>query len=550
MTEPLLHVQAPSHVQAPLHVEPLLRVESLSKHFPVTKGVFGRVHGHVRAVDDVSFEIAPGETLGLVGESGCGKSTVGRALLRLHSPTSGQVWFGGRNLAELGTEELQRTRRDMQIVFQDPYSSLNPRMRVFDIVGEALAVHGVARGEELRRRVFELLDMVGVSARWADRYAHEFSGGQRQRIGIARAIALSPKLLVCDEAVSALDVSIQAQVINLLIRLREQLGLSYLFISHDLSVVRHISHRVMVMYLGRVVELGPTADLFEQPAHPYTRALLSAVPVADPRHKPERVVLAGDVPSPLNPPSGCHFHTRCPAAFDRCSKEAPQLYTLGTRRTVRCFHAEGLPEDGDWFAELNSRLEAAQRTREAQSNLEPAPTEQSESARRGVSTDDVELVGAPKAAALASDRTNGADWIDQATSPIESLFTPAAEASTVDLPLSPLRRAVLWGALVMVVCGAFAASRGAARQAQARRDVAALAAEVRGQLLAKGQLPKALGVLGYRLGFALGRRDTTDPWGNAYQYHQDQEPGRFALWSMGPDGQSQTKDDIVAPGAQ
>lgn len=537
MTEPQATFESPPHV------EPLLRVESLSKHFPVTKGVFGRVHGHVRAVDDVSFEIEHGETLGLVGESGCGKSTVGRALLRLHPPTSGRVWFGGRNLAELTAAELQSVRRDMQIVFQDPYSSLNPRMRVFDIVGEALAVHGVARGEEQRRRVFELLDKVGVSARWADRYAHEFSGGQRQRIGIARAIALNPKLLVCDEAVSALDVSIQAQVINLLIRLREQLGLSYLFISHDLSVVRHISHRVMVMYLGQVVELGPTAELFEKAAHPYTRALLSAVPVADPRHVPDRVVLGGDVPSPLNPPSGCRFHTRCPAAFDRCGKEAPQLYTLGTRRTVRCFLAEGLAQDGDWYAELSSRLDAAERTRQERAGL----TQVREGAPVGADHGDLE--SAPNHAAPANGRANGADWIDDAVLPVESLFPPVNRASLNEPPLSPLRRAFLACLLATVALGAFAASRGAARQAQARREAAALAAEVSGQLEGKGQLPKSLGALGYRMGFALGRRDPTDPWGNAYQYRQDHEPGSFALWSAGPDGKSQTKDDIVAAGA-
>lgn len=517
--------------------EPLLRVESLSKHFPVTKGVFGRVHGHVhghvRAVDDVSFEIGHGETLGLVGESGCGKSTVGRALLRLQLPTSGQVWFGGQNLAELSSQQLQLARRDMQIVFQDPYSSLNPRMRVFDIVGEALAVHGVARGEELRRRVFELLDKVGVSARWADRYAHEFSGGQRQRIGIARAIALSPKLLVCDEAVSALDVSIQAQIINLLIRLREQLGLSYLFISHDLSVVRHISQRVMVMYLGQVVELGPTADLFEQAAHPYTRALLSAVPVADPRHQPERVVLAGDVPSPLNPPSGCRFHTRCPAAFERCSKQAPPLYTLAARRTVRCFHAEGLTDAGDWYAQLSARLDEAQRQRQ----------EADASRERSASIGGHENSGERD---LGEEWSPGAAWVGSEAMPA-SLFPPEGRIPTGDPPLSPLRRAVLLGALAWLLFAVIASSRDAARQSQARRDVVALSAEVRGYTLAMGHVPKSLGALGYRLGFALGRREPSDPWGHAYQYRKGPEPDGFAVWSVGPDGQSPSKDDVSAP---
>jgi oligopeptide transport system ATP-binding protein len=499
--------------------EPLLRVEALSKHFPVTKGVFSRVSGQVRAVDEVSFELARGETLGLVGESGCGKSTVGRTLLRLHPPTAGKVWFEGRNLADIGADELQRTRRDMQIVFQDPYSSLNPRMRVFDIVGEALQVHGIARGEALRRRVFELLDQVGVSARWADRYAHEFSGGQRQRIGIARAIALNPKLLVCDEAVSALDVSIQAQIINLLIKLREQLGLSYLFISHDLSVVRHISHRVMVMYLGQVVELGPTADLFAHAAHPYTRALLSAVPSGDPRQKPTRVILEGDVPSPLDPPAGCRFHTRCPAAFDRCSAEAPRLYTLGASRSVRCFHAEGLEAAEDWYVPLVARLDSAERDRR-----------------------DAVLARAERRAAAPAPELFEEPEFDVAKF---SASPPPDPGET----LSWARRSALFVLLVGVSLAAVVSARSATKSAVARQQLTSLETEIRGYRVASGELPPALGDLGYRLGFVFGRARASDPWGSAYRYEPAADGGQFVVSSSGPDRAPGTKDDLVVTGA-
>ncbi|HVR19287.1 MAG TPA: oligopeptide/dipeptide ABC transporter ATP-binding protein, partial [Polyangiaceae bacterium] len=303
---------------------PLLAVQGLTKHFPVTRGLLGRVVGHVRAVDDLSFEIARGETLGLVGESGSGKTTAGRAILRLVEPSAGRVLFEGTDVTTADADTLRGLRRRMQIVFQDPYASLNPRMRVIDIVGEALEVHGLAQGAEVERRVASFLRKVGLSPSWINRYPHEFSGGQRQRLGIARAIALEPKLIVCDEPVSALDVSIQAQVVNLLKDLARELDLSYLFIAHDLSIVRHISHRVAVMYLGQLVELAPAKRLFEAPAHPYTRALLSAIPIPDPKRKRTRLVLAGDVPSPTNPPSGCRFHTRCPAAFERCANEEPE----------------------------------------------------------------------------------------------------------------------------------------------------------------------------------------------------------------------------------
>ena len=304
--------------------EPLLRVEKLTKHFPVKGGLFSREVDHVRAVDGVSLQIEAGETLGLVGESGCGKSTTGRCILRLIEPTSGEVWFEGRNVTAMGENELRLLRRDVQIIFQDPYASLNPRMTVGAIVGEALTIHSLAKdAREYDDRVVELLETVGLHADHRRRYPHEFSGGQRQRIGIARALAVSPKLIVCDEPVSALDVSVQAQVINLLEDLQKKFNLTYLFVAHDLSVVEHISTRVAVMYLGRIVETASARELYTAPRHPYTEALLSAVPIPDPALKRKRMVLAGDVPNPIRPPSGCHFHPRCPRAFERCSREAP-----------------------------------------------------------------------------------------------------------------------------------------------------------------------------------------------------------------------------------
>jgi oligopeptide/dipeptide ABC transporter ATP-binding protein len=323
----------------------LVRVRGLFKHFPIENS-----DDVVRAVDGVTFEIMRGETLGLVGESGCGKSTVGRCLLRLIEPTRGEVEFDGRDVLATSGAELRALRREMQIIFQDPYASLNPRMRVRDIVSEPLVIHGIGDKAERRERVAELLRKVGLDPDYRDRYPHEFSGGQRQRIGIARALALNPKLIVADEPVSALDVSVQAQVINLLEDLQSEFSLTYLFISHGLAVVEHISDRVAVMYLGRIVEVAPAEELYANPLHPYTRALLSAIPVPDPTRKRDRIVLKGDVPTPINPPSGCRFHTRCPDAIPDCARIDPDLREITPGHTAACIRVPG------WFeAETKSR---------------------------------------------------------------------------------------------------------------------------------------------------------------------------------------------------
>ncbi|WP_062351336.1 ABC transporter ATP-binding protein [Bacillus kwashiorkori] len=307
--------------------KPLLTVKNLKQHFPIKGGFLGRTVNHVKAVDDISFTIYEGETVSIVGESGCGKSTTGRAILRLDEPTSGEVYFQGENVLTLSNRKMRKLRKEMQIIFQDPYASLNPRQTVKQILEEALAIQKVVRKKERNDRVLDLLEKVGIAAYQADRYPHEFSGGQRQRIGIARALSVDPKLIICDEAVSALDVSIQAQVLNLLKSLQKEFKLTYLFISHDLGVVRHISDRIIVMYLGKIVETGDKHSIFENPQHPYTKALLSAIPVPDPERKKERIILKGDVPSPINPPSGCRFHTRCPFATDLCKTKEPVLTT-------------------------------------------------------------------------------------------------------------------------------------------------------------------------------------------------------------------------------
>jgi len=322
--------------------EILLRVDNLVKHFPIFQGVIRRQVGAVHAVDGVSFDIYKGETLGLVGESGCGKSTAGRTILRLYKPTDGHVYYDGTDLAGLSEREMRQMRRKLQIIFQDPYASLNPRMTVTDIVGEPLVVHKVASGKEVQERVQELLKLVGLNPAFADRYPHEFSGGQRQRIGVARALALQPDLIICDEPVSALDVSIQAQVINLLEDLQEQFGLTYLFIAHDLSVVRHISDRVAVMYLGVIMEMAERNELYDHPLHPYSQALLSAVPIPDPiaEERRQRIILEGDVPSPVNPPSGCRFRTRCPIAEAICTEQKPEWREVKPGHFVACHLVE------------------------------------------------------------------------------------------------------------------------------------------------------------------------------------------------------------------
>ena len=324
------------NTSAKTQIQPLLEVKHLVKHFPVDSS-----DDVVQAVDDVSFHLSQGETLGLVGESGCGKSTVGRCLLRLIEPTSGEVLFEGEDIIGLPNNKMQALRREMQIIFQDPYASLNPRLSIGSIVAEPLKIHNLGNKSEQNERVADLLQKVGLDPKYADRYPHEFSGGQRQRIGIARALALNPKLIVCDEPVSALDVSVQAQVVNLLQELQDEFSLTYLFISHGLAVVEHISDRVAVMYLGRIVEICDADELYALPLHPYTKALLSAIPIPDPKQKLERIVLKGDVPTPINPPSGCRFRTRCPIAIDECARIVPELREITDGHFAACIRVDG-----------------------------------------------------------------------------------------------------------------------------------------------------------------------------------------------------------------
>ncbi|HHY11260.1 MAG TPA: dipeptide ABC transporter ATP-binding protein [Firmicutes bacterium] len=325
-----------SHVKEQSNSEVLLEVRNLKTYFPLKRGLLGKQKGFVKAVDGVSFSVKRGETLGLVGESGCGKTTTGKSILRLIEPTAGEVIFDGQDLMALNEQGMRKMRREMQLIYQDPYSSLNPRLTVGEIVGEPLLVHRILDRQARGKRVRELLDVVGLSQEHVYRYPHEFSGGQRQRIGIARALALNPKLIVCDEPVSALDVSIQSQILNLLADLQEEFQLTYVFIAHGLAAVKHISDRVAVMYLGKVVELAESKVIYDSPLHPYTQALISAIPVPNPRSRKERILLEGDVPSPVNPPTGCRFHTRCSRCFDRCRTEEPRLASKGGGHFVAC----------------------------------------------------------------------------------------------------------------------------------------------------------------------------------------------------------------------
>jgi oligopeptide/dipeptide ABC transporter ATP-binding protein len=496
---------------------PLLHVDGLTKHFPVTRGVLGRTVGQVRAVDGVSFDVAHGETLGLVGESGSGKTTVGRSILRLLEPTAGTVVFDGIDVRHADASTLRQLRRSMQIIFQDPYSSLNPRLRVLDLVGEALEVHGLARGAAAEKRVAELLARVGLAPGAINRYPHEFSGGQRQRIGVARALALEPKLIVCDEPVSALDVSIQAQVVNLLKDLGRELGLSYLFIAHDLSVVRHLSHRIAVMYLGELVELAPGERLFSAPAHPYTRALLSAVPLPDPRRRRRRIVLEGDLPSPISPPSGCRFHTRCPAVMDRCRSEPPLVYRPEPGHEVRCFHSEGASGDG-WYAEVDARIEAQTATNQSAT---PAPPR---------------VLLEPRAGATA------AHVHDARVAPPPHVSVKKRHAQPS--PSASLRAKALY-LLPLMLLGAFFLARSAFRHVAAERELKALSAELVAKATLTGTLPASIADLGWRLPPLFGTAGALDPWGHSFRYRVLPDGNGFELTTLGPDGVKSSDDRTV-----
>ncbi len=545
--------------------EPLLRVRGLTKHFPVNRGVFGRIVGQVRAVDDVSFDLAPGETLALVGESGCGKTTVGRLLLRLIEATAGGIDFEGRNIRALSPNELRPLRRDMQIIFQDPYSSLNPRMRVLDIVGEALAVHGIAKGKEMEERVQKLLEKVGVAPSWMHRYPHEFSGGQRQRIGIARALALNPKLIVCDEAVSALDVSIRAQVINLLIELQREFNLAYLFISHDLSIVKFISQRVAVMYLGQIVEVAPTEALFSRPSHPYTRALLSAVPWPDPRRPVHGVALHGDVPSALHPPSGCRFHTRCPARLERCTTEEPPTFELEPGHQTHCWHAEGLESSADWWVQLERRFTDAERQFAARSSSLKTASERTAIEESSGATSKTSQTSP----SVTSDTDLEADteldrWVARVI--YAAIVLAGATATLLGHPfwgfliglcgfvalLAPGQRIRLsaYRPFALGLLAAILISFGV-RQFERRRTATTQLESLQRELMAyvakTGQPPTRLSDLGFRLYAIFPDGNATDPWGNSWKYRPGVNPKqRFQLGSFGPD-KKQGTDDIGTP---
>jgi oligopeptide transport system ATP-binding protein len=494
----------------------LLRVSGLAKHFPVTRGVFGRKVGDVRAVDDVSFEIGTGETLGLVGESGCGKTTVGRCVLRLLEPTSGKLVFDGLETTHAAESELRKLRRHMQVIFQDPFSSLNPRMRVVDIIGEAMEVHGLTSGRGTEDRVVDLMRRVGLSPGWINRYPHEFSGGQRQRIGIARAIALEPKLVVCDEAVSALDVSIQAQIINLLMDLRREMNLAYLFIAHDLSVVRHLSQRVAVMYLGELAEVAPSKQLFNAPSHPYTRALLSAIPVPDPTRRARRLVLHGDVPTPLNPPSGCRFHTRCPAVMDRCRNEKPKPFHVEDGHDVACFHAEGIGGD-EWFTELSRRIDDA--------------TFKNSGARERAATRE-----------RIARYTPSSELLPQAARQTEPPRRREREKPESATPRLPLRGRLFIGALVVLLL-AIGFTR-LERRLTAHAQIRDLTLEIENRKALAGSYPKDLGELGWRLFPIFDGGRPIDPWGRPFRYRSPGTEGRpYDLGSTGADG-VKSDDDI------
>jgi oligopeptide/dipeptide ABC transporter ATP-binding protein len=546
----------------------LLRVEGLCKFFPVVEGVFGRTVGQVRAVDDVSFSLGRGETLGLVGESGCGKTTTGRAVLRLIEPSAGRIWFDGTDITKLSTAEMRAYRRRMQIVFQDPFGSLNPRRRVVDIVGEAIEAHGLAEGAGVERAVREVLRKVGLPASALSRYPHEFSGGQRQRIGVARAIAVSPDLIVCDEAVSALDVSIQAQIINLLIDLRADMGLAYVFIAHDLSVVRHIAERVAVMYLGEIVEIAACAAIFARPAHPYTRALLSAIPVPDPRQRRGRVVLQGDVPTPLAPPEGCHFHPRCPSAVARCSAAPPPVVQLEAgRRQVRCVHAAGLEDQSDWYEILERRLAEVAAAHPARPSVEPAPA--------------VTPALMPASLSLPRGALANPAWgrVSEKTAPprIDRLRRPAAGLA-VAMGLGLIAYGS-WGiGLLLLLCGAWGLTNSLSnsarvpgwvsrhvrfelcmlvvlaalsshwvvprrRAAVARVQLRWLHGEIEAYARNVGTLPHALTDLRWRLVELFGTSQPRDPWGHPYRYTRLEAGQGFDLASDGADGVA-SGDDI------